>query len=102
MTFVLDPPAHVVDGHVGEADGVEVVEHHGGVAELGEQSVGVAPEGVEGHDVDAGQPLLEALGEPVVDGLAAATRDDVEQAGLGQLHEAGHVGGAPMGGRRAT
>ncbi len=95
--LLLHPAPHVVHGGVGQANGVEVVQHHGGVAELGEQAVGVAPERIEGDHVDVGPPVLVPLRQPGLDHRTAAAQGDVEQPSPVEVDEAGDVGGVPAG-----
>jgi hypothetical protein len=58
---------------------VEVVQHHGGVREVAGDSGEVAPERVDGDDVDADQPLGRAVVEPAVHCGAAAVLDRIGQ-----------------------
>ena len=94
---LLDAPPNVVDGPVGQGDGVKRVDHQDGVGQMGGHAVGVAPEGVDGHRVDAGQPRRGSGAQPVVHRLAAATSDDVEEATPIQVHEVGGEGGVAVG-----
>jgi hypothetical protein len=67
----------------------------------GEQPVGVAPERVEGDHVDAGEPVVVAVVEPVLHGPSAAAGHDIEQLRSAHVDEAGHVLGAmPRRGRQ--
>ena len=85
--LLLDPAAYVVDGSVGQGDGVERVDHQDGVAQVVGDAVGVAPEGVDGHRVDPGQLLRRSRSQPVVHRLGAATWDDVDETASLQVHE---------------
>jgi hypothetical protein len=49
---LLGPPADLADHGIGEPDGVEVVDHHPGVAEPRHQRARVATPGVQGDRAD--------------------------------------------------
>jgi hypothetical protein len=53
---LLGAAADLVDHHVGQPDGVEMVHHHGRVAKRGDQRAGVPAPWVQGDRTDAGQP----------------------------------------------
>lgn len=90
---VLDAAADVVDCRVGQGDGMEVIDHHGRMAEVGEQSVGVTAVRVQGHRGHGLEPLEGLVLEPVADAGGAATRDNIEEPVTGQVHEPGDVEG---------
>jgi hypothetical protein len=54
---LLGPPPDLVDGRVGQLDGVEVVHHHPGVTKRGDQGAGVPAPGVQRDRDDLGQPV---------------------------------------------
>ena len=58
---LLDPPADVVDGQVGQAHHVKWVNDHGGVGQGLGHPVGIAPMGVDGHGV---HPVSHSLERP--------------------------------------
>ena len=86
--LLLDAAADVVDGGVGELDGVEVVDHDGGVTEVGEEPVDVAAMRVERHRPDGPQPGSRAGVEPAGDGAG----DRVDPTGGDRdLADGGHA-----------
>ena len=56
---LLGPPADLVDHRVGQPDGVEVIDNHGGVAKRSDQGAGVAAPGVQR---DRGHPASQGRG----------------------------------------
>jgi hypothetical protein len=64
---------HVVDGPVGQRHHVEAVDHESGVAEVGGDAGGVAPEGVDGDRMHSVEPLGAAGPQPVVHRLGSST-----------------------------
>ena len=94
---LLDPATDIVDGHVGQADGVEGIDDEGGVGQLGGHPVGIAPVGIDGHGVHPGQPGFGAVGQPTLDHRGAATSDDVEQPPGHDVDEARHERGVAGG-----
>jgi hypothetical protein len=54
---LLGPAADLVDHQVGQADGMEVVHHHGRVAKRDDQRGGIATPWIQRDRADAGQPV---------------------------------------------
>jgi hypothetical protein len=87
-----------------QPDHVEGVEDRDRVGELVIDGVGVAPEGIQGGDLDPGGEVLSAGLEPTGVRGSRASRDEVEQPGLrlgpaagtGSLGEVDHPG-QPLG-----
>ena len=88
--LLLHPPAHVVHGGVGQAHGVEVVDHDRRVGQVADRAVGVAPVRVQGHRLDTGEPTRLPSTEPGAHRLGRAPGHDVEQVAVLEVHEAGH------------
>jgi len=60
----LGPPADVIDGGIGQLDGVEVVDGDGGSREARNQGVVIAPVGIDGDHLDVIPPVTGAFVHP--------------------------------------
>jgi hypothetical protein len=87
---LLDATSDVVEGGVGKAQGVEVVDHQIGVWEPIGQTPRVAGVGVERHRGDAAQSRRWSRGQPPTNPVRGAAFDDVEEPVTVQVDEPGH------------
>jgi hypothetical protein len=88
---VLHPPAHDIEGPVGQSNRVEVIHHHDGVGQARFEGVGVAPEGVGGRYRDLGPPGRRLGVQPIRDHRRAATSHDVDQPSPVQVDVPRHI-----------
>ena len=77
--LLLDPAADVVDHRVAQLHAMETVHGDGGVVQVGEDPVEIAPVGIDGHRLDGLAPCRRALSEPVAHVVGVAAPDDVEE-----------------------
>src|SRR5262249_27113830 len=76
---LLDPATHLIEGGVGEANHVEVVDYQPGVGQGAGHGGGVRLVGVD-HDVaDPGSPPCRLGCQPVADGGGTASGQDVDE-----------------------
>jgi hypothetical protein len=94
---LLGPAADLVDHRVGQLDGVEVIDDHGGVAKRCHQRAGVAPPGVDRDRAHPGQPAVPSGTEPAGHCGPGAVGHQVQQPAALQVDQAGD----PSGGRQA-
>jgi hypothetical protein len=90
---LLHTPADLIDHRIGQPDGVEVVHHHPGVGERGDQRAGVAAPGVQRDRADLGQPTSRLGAKPAVHRGPGAVGYQVQQPAALQVHQAGDVPG---------
>jgi hypothetical protein len=90
---LLGSAADLVDHHVGEPDGVEVVHHHGGMAEPGDQRAGRATPGVQRDRADPGQPRSRPGVEPALHRDPGAVGHHILQPTTLQVDQAGDIAG---------
>jgi hypothetical protein len=76
---LLGAASDLVDHHVGQPDGVEVVHHHGRVAKRGDQGAGVPAPGVQRDRTDAGQPAGGPGTKPAVHRSLGAVGHHLQQ-----------------------
>jgi hypothetical protein len=89
----LGPPADLVDHGVGQLDDMEMVHHHRGVAERGDQDAGVAAPGVQRDRAHPGEPGPRTRAQPGDHGPGGAVSDDVQQPATFDVDQAGDIPG---------
>jgi hypothetical protein len=96
---LLGPPACLVDDDVRQPDGVEVVHHHGGMTQRGDQRAGIATPWIQRHRCDLGQPGWRPSTKPAVYRGPGAVGHQVQQPAALQVHQAGDPPGGHDAGR---
>lgn len=98
--LLLDSPADVVDGGVGQLRDMEPVHHQGGVVQADVRVGQCRPVGrrrVERDDAYRIAPCLGLGGQPRLQDPFRASGDDVERAARGQVHQHRHEPAATAG-----
>ena len=90
---LLGPSPDLVDHRVGQPDGVEVVDHDGGVPRRDEQRTGIPAPWIQRDRGDACQPVAGPDAEPAVHRSSGAIGHQVQQPAAPQVHQAGHEPG---------
>jgi hypothetical protein len=90
---LLHPPADLVDDRVGQSDGVEVVDDHGGMPKRCGKGAGVAAPGIEGDRGDLRQPAGRTGAQPGVHGPAGAVGHYAQQPAAVKVDQAGDIPG---------
>jgi hypothetical protein len=90
---LLHAPADLIDHRIGQPDGVEVVHHHPGVGERGDQRAGIAAPGVQRDRADVGQPVARSCMKPALHRGPGAVGYQVQQPAALQIHQASDVPG---------
>ena len=90
---LLHAAADLVNHHIGQLDGVEVVHHHGGMAKRRQQRAGVPAPGVQCDRTYSGQPVPRPSVKPAVHRGLGAVGHQVQEPALLQVDQAGHIPG---------
>jgi hypothetical protein len=88
---LLGPPACLVDHRVGQPDGVEVVHHHGGMAQRCDQRAGIPAPRVQRDRGDLGQPAVRPSTKPAVHRGPGAVGHQVQQPAALEIDQASDV-----------
>jgi hypothetical protein len=88
---LLHAAADLVDHQVGQPDGVEVVHHHPGMAQRGDQRARIAAPWIQRDRGDLGQPVAGTAAEPAVHRGPGAVGHHIQQPATLEIDQASDV-----------